>query len=116
MNKGQWLLMGATALSFYGVGQIWLVQVSSYPLWAYVGEKEFRAYHLAWWQGIWGVILAPAAPCFWLCADVVVARARRSGVGDMDRLRAPVGTSPRHRDLVESLDGAPRRTERRSGG
>jgi hypothetical protein len=64
MNKSQWLLMGATALSFYGVGQIWLVQVSSYPLWAYVGEKEFRAYHQAWWRGIWGVILAPAALLF----------------------------------------------------
>jgi hypothetical protein len=61
MNKSQWLLMGLSALSFYGVGQVWLVQLSSYPLWAYVGEREFRNYHRAWWRGIWGVILAPAA-------------------------------------------------------
>jgi hypothetical protein len=37
------------------------VQLSSYPLWAYVGEREFRTYHRACWHGIWGVILAPAA-------------------------------------------------------
>lgn len=61
MNESQWLLMGTCALSFYGVGQVWLVQLSSYPLWTYVGEREFGAYHAAWWRSIWGVILAPAA-------------------------------------------------------
>jgi hypothetical protein len=35
--------------------------MSSYRLWPLVGEREFRAYHLAWWRGIWGVILAPSA-------------------------------------------------------
>ena len=61
MLKSQWLLLGTCALSLYGAGQVWLVQVSSYRLWTYVGEKDFRAYHKAWWRGIWGVILAPAA-------------------------------------------------------
>jgi hypothetical protein len=60
MNKTQWLLLGTCALSLYGMGQVWLVQLSSYRLWAYVGESEFRSYHQAWWQSIWGVILAPA--------------------------------------------------------
>ena len=60
MNKSQWLLLGTCALSLYGMGQVWLVQLSSYRLWAYVGELEFRSYHQAWWQSIWGVILAPA--------------------------------------------------------
>jgi hypothetical protein len=60
MNKTQWLLLGTCALSFYGMGQVWLVQLSSYKLWTYVGELEFRSYHQAWWQSIWGVILAPA--------------------------------------------------------
>src|SRR5271165_4292314 len=64
MNGSQWLLMAACALSFYGIGQVWLVQLSSYPLWAYVGEREFRAYHRTWWRGIWGVILAPSALLF----------------------------------------------------
>ena len=61
MSESQWLLLGICALSLYGVGQVWLVQLSSYRLWAYVGRNEFRAYHAAWWRGIWGVILAPAA-------------------------------------------------------
>jgi hypothetical protein len=55
------LLLGTCALSLYGVGQVWLVQLSSYQLWVHVGEREFHAYHAAWWRGIWGVILAPAA-------------------------------------------------------
>lgn len=55
------MLLGTCALSLYGVGQVWLVQLSSYQLWVYVGEREFHAYHAAWWRGIWGVILAPAA-------------------------------------------------------
>jgi hypothetical protein len=61
MNASRLLLAGTCALSFYGVGQVWLVQLSSYPLWTYVGKREFHAYHAAWWRGIWGVILAPAA-------------------------------------------------------
>ena len=61
MNKSQWLLMVLSALSFHGVGRVWLAQLSSYPLWAYVGEREFPTYHKVWWRGVWGVILAPAA-------------------------------------------------------
>lgn len=60
MTIAHWLLLMTCALSIYGVGQVWLVQLSSYPLWAYVGAREFGAYHRAWWHGIWGVILAPA--------------------------------------------------------
>jgi len=61
MRESEWLLLGTCALSLYGMGQVWLVQLSSYRLWSYVGDREFRAYHLAWWHSIWGVILAPAA-------------------------------------------------------
>jgi hypothetical protein len=61
MNESHWLLLGTCALSLYAVGQVWLVQLSSYPLWTYVGEQEFRTYHAAWWHSIWGVVLAPAA-------------------------------------------------------
>ena len=61
MRASEWLLLGTCAFSLYGMGQVWLVQQSSYRLWAYVGDREFRAYHLAWWHSIWGVILAPAA-------------------------------------------------------
>jgi hypothetical protein len=61
MNESQWLLLAACALGLYGAGQVWLVQLSSYRLWPYVGNREFRAYHSAWWRSIRGVVLAPAA-------------------------------------------------------
>jgi hypothetical protein len=61
MSGSQWLLLATCALSIYGVGNVWPVQVSSYPLWAYVGARDFDAYHRAWWHSIWGVIIAPAA-------------------------------------------------------
>ena len=61
MDDSRWLLLAACALAAYSVGQVWLVQLSTYRLWPLVGEREFRAYHAAWWRGIWGVILAPAA-------------------------------------------------------
>jgi hypothetical protein len=61
MTRNHWLLLGTLALALYGVGQVWLVQLSSYPLWSYVGQQEFKVYHLAWWHSIWGVILGPAA-------------------------------------------------------
>jgi len=61
MDQSRWLLLGVCALSLFGVGQIWLVQLSSYQLWPLVGAREFHAYHAAWWRGIWGVLLAPAA-------------------------------------------------------
>jgi len=60
MTRSQGLLLFTCALSLYSVGQVWLVQLSSYPLWRYVGETHFRAYHLAWWRSIWGVVLFPA--------------------------------------------------------
>ena len=54
------LLLVVFALSLYGTGQVWLVQLSSYPLWRYVGAADFPAYHQAWWRSIWGVVLAPS--------------------------------------------------------
>ena len=60
MTGSQGLLLATCALALYGVGNVWPVQVSSYPLWAHVGPREFHAYHQAWWHSIWGVILAPA--------------------------------------------------------
>lgn len=61
------LLLINLALSFYGVGQIWLVQVTCYPLWGFVGRAEFENYHNFWWRSIWGVILGPAGIVL-LCA------------------------------------------------
>ena len=61
MIHGSWVLFVTAVLSVYGVGQVWLVQLSSYRLWAFVGAREFHVYHAAWWRSIWGVVLAPAA-------------------------------------------------------
>ena len=87
MSGSEQLLMAACALSFYSVGQVWLVQLSAYPLWTHVGEREFHGYHAAWWRSIWGVILAPSALLFvgsalmlWLRAPGVPAWAPWSGV------------------------------------
>ena len=87
MTGSQCLLIAACALSFYGVGQVWLVQLSAYPLWTYVGEGDFHAYHAAWWRSIWGVILAPSALLalgsvlmVWLRAPGVPVWAAWSGV------------------------------------
>lgn len=59
MSSGKWLLLVTCTLGLFGVGQIWLVQLSSYWLWPYVGEREFAAYHLAWWHSVWGVVFVP---------------------------------------------------------
>ncbi len=60
-NFGKLLLLLNLALCFVGVGQIWLVQMSSYPLWAYVGVKELHDYHIAWWHSIWIPVFVPAS-------------------------------------------------------
>lgn len=54
------LLLLNVALCFMGVGQVCMVQMSSYPLWAYVGAKEIHDYHIAWWHSIWIPLFIPA--------------------------------------------------------
>jgi hypothetical protein len=56
----KWILLLNLAFSMMGAGQIWLVQLSSYPLWAYVGPHEFHNYHIAWWHSLWLPIFVPA--------------------------------------------------------
>ena len=64
MTRSQWLLSATALLAVYGVGQVWLVQLSSYHLWSYVGPHEFEAYHWAWWRSIWGPLMVPAGVVF----------------------------------------------------
>src|ERR1700722_16434482 len=61
---GRRLLLANLAAGFYCVGTVWLVQLSSYPLWAYVGPKEFHSYHIVWWHSIWAPVLFPAGLAF----------------------------------------------------
>jgi len=78
MARSRWILFGTCIMSMYGVGQVWLVQLSSYRLWAFVGQREFHAYHLIWWHSIWGVVLAPAVIVF--VGAVLMLRWRVSGI------------------------------------
>lgn len=55
-----WVLIGTTALAWYHVGFVWLVQVVAWPLFAYVGQAEFDSYHQAWWRGIRYILFVPS--------------------------------------------------------
>lgn len=70
-TMGRWLLLTNLALSFYCAGTVWLVQLSSYPLWEHVGPNEFQVYHIAWWHSIWGPVLFPAGLAF-ACALALI--------------------------------------------
>ena len=58
--RGHWLLLITSALALYAVGNVWLVQLVCYRLWAHVGLHEAFAYHIAWWHSIWGILFVPS--------------------------------------------------------
>jgi hypothetical protein len=64
MGFSDWLLIGTLARAWYQVGCVWLVQVVAWPLFAYVGPKEFEAYHQAWWRGIRYILFVPSGAAF----------------------------------------------------
>jgi len=64
MTSGRFLLLGTSALGLYAVGNVWLVQLVCYRLWAYVGRAEAYAYHIAWWHSIWVVLFVPSGFLF----------------------------------------------------
>lgn len=78
MTRSECVLLTTVVLGLYAVGNIWVVQISAYPLWAYVGPREIHGYHIAWWHSIWGVILAPAG--LLVGVSVVLLRWRPSGI------------------------------------
>lgn len=74
LSPSQWVLLVAVFLSVYGVGQVWLVQLSSYHLWAFVGPRELATYHMEWWRSIWFVVLVPAGLVFLASALMLLMR------------------------------------------
>lgn len=64
MSFADWVLIWTTALAWYHVGFVWLVQVVAWPLFAYVGRNEFDSYHQAWWRGIRYILFVPSALVF----------------------------------------------------
>lgn len=112
--SGQWLLLATLVLSVFGTGQVWLVQVSSYRLWRYVGPRELHDYHAAWWRSIWVVVLGPAGLVF--LGALAMLRWRPAGmsaeaawIGAALQLLLAVGTAAWWGPLMarlESPDGA----------
>jgi hypothetical protein len=64
LTSGRLLLLGTSALGLYAVGNVWLVQLVCYRLWAHVGQTEAYGYHIAWWHSIWVVLFVPAGLLF----------------------------------------------------
>jgi hypothetical protein len=50
MPASWWLLFATALLSIWNAGIVWFVQIGVYPLWPFVGPKEFQTYHLRWWR------------------------------------------------------------------
>lgn len=78
MSRSRRLLFLTSALSLYGVGNVWLVQLVCYRLWPFLGRQEAFAYHNAWWRSIWGVIFIPAGAV--LLGSLAMLWARPEGV------------------------------------
>ena len=62
------LLLLWTGLVFWVLGQIWLVQMVVYPLFAEVGEAEYIAYHRFYTSGIPLPVIIPGFASFLLPA------------------------------------------------
>lgn len=66
MELPQLLLLFWSALVFWVLGQIWLVQIVIYPLFARVGEAEYIAYHRFYSRHIPLPIIIPGFASFLL--------------------------------------------------
>lgn len=64
LQASQWVLLGAVAFGFYGVGQVWLTQSLCYRLWPQVNKASFFVYQTAWWHSIRFVIFIPSGLVF----------------------------------------------------
>ncbi len=78
MTAADWVLVITTALAWYQVGFVWLVQVVAWPLFAYVGPNEFDRYHQAWWRGIRYILFLPSGLTF--IGNIVLLFVRPNGV------------------------------------
>ena len=66
MENPQLYLLLWSVLSFWGLGQIWLVQIVVYPLFAKVGEPEYIDYHRFYTSRIPLVVILPGFASFLL--------------------------------------------------
>jgi hypothetical protein len=66
MELSHYLLLAWAALSFWELGQIWLVQIVTYPLFAKVGVADYAAYHQYYAERIPLVVIIPGFAGFLL--------------------------------------------------
>jgi hypothetical protein len=66
MELSHYLLLAWAALSFWELGQIWLVQIVTYPLFAKVGAADYAAYHQYYTKRIPLVVIIPGFAGFLL--------------------------------------------------
>lgn len=74
MNPSSWLLIGSTLVTLYVFGQIWLVQLVVYPLFAQVGQAEYIAYHRFYSSRIPLPVILPGFASFLLPVVLVFIR------------------------------------------
>lgn len=74
MNLSSWLLIGSTLVTLYVFGQIWLVQLVVYPLFAQVGQAEYIAYHRFYSSRIPLPVILPGFASFLLPVVLVFIR------------------------------------------
>jgi hypothetical protein len=72
MELARLLLLGWSALMFWVLGQIWMVQVIIYPLFARVGEADYLAYHRFYSRRIPVPVIAPGFLSFLLPVGVAL--------------------------------------------
>jgi hypothetical protein len=66
VENSQLCLLLWSVLSFWGLGQIWLVQIVVYPLFAKVGTAEYIGYHHFYTSRIPLVVILPGFASFLL--------------------------------------------------
>lgn len=66
MQLDQVILGLWAALAFWGLGQIWLIQIVVYPLFAHAGHAEYVQYHQSYSDRIPLVVVVPGFATFLL--------------------------------------------------
>jgi hypothetical protein len=74
MDLAHWLLISSTLVILYVFGQIWLVQIVVYPLFAKVGQAEYIGYHGFYSSRILFPVIIPGFASFLLPLALVFIR------------------------------------------
>ena len=78
MSRERLVLLVTTAVGWYNVGVVWLLQRHVFPGFEFVGSDEWPEYHGHHWQAIKYVVFAPAGLAF--VGSVLLNRTPPEGV------------------------------------